>query len=386
MINKVKEKITEILSKIRAKIEANENLSKRFGFVLEKIDSFAKKDHMDGIKRKKRFFKKLKKIFSLKNVSVFLAIMISAPAIVFFAYTYIDYTTSKKIEHLSHNSKIIVNLDYATSFILKRLETTKISKKKVRKLIKVLNGQDSFGRMHKFSPCDRSILAFGERPQGGIVTIDKKFEPYGFVITAYNCEVEPLAEKFIKLKRPKFKKKKTKKSKVKGHGINESTHTSQHGNKSTNTNETHSNKVTAPSETTSHAGHSSTNEKESHTNTHQTDSKEEKHNTSSETKDNNHQTKPLNNEGKHETSPEKHDNNHQTKPLNNEGKHETSPENHDNKHQTDSTQKDNKSSHSKSADSHVDNSKNNDNHSKEINTKAEKIEQKTEIHQTEQHH
>lgn len=211
------EKFQNIINDIKLKLQSN----KIIAGLLEKIQifiiKFRKKQKTDSEKSnklKRVWQRRFKKIFSLKSITSVIAILISIPAILFYVYAFIENNDSKTIDEKSVNRIINSNLNYATVYLIKELKYRRIQKKQLRGLIKQLNGVDSYGNMHKFAPCkEYRELMFGETPAPGNVVIWKP-TGYEFEITSYNCTLEPLLTKTIKLKiPPKAPKKASKKKK-----------------------------------------------------------------------------------------------------------------------------------------------------------------------------
>ena len=210
----MKEKIKDIIEKIRTTIkeqlEKNKALAEKFEKIKSLLEKLNKNKQTTSKTRgkKKAFVRKIKKIFSAGSIATVMGIIISIPAIAFLGYSSYDYVISQKQEKLSTESIVKSNLNFATKQMIKLLSVKKIKKKNLRRIIKKLNGEDDFGRLHKFGPCEGGYVAFGEYPTPGNVVI-KKPTRYEFEITAYNCEVEPIVTKTIKLKPPEKKQKTT---------------------------------------------------------------------------------------------------------------------------------------------------------------------------------
>lgn len=196
-------------------IESIKPLSEFLNKINEKLNTISKKLPVKKRRKTSSSVRKAKKIVFIKSIIYLFAFTISLSGITLLGYSIYDYINAKQAEKKSNYYIIKANLYYAKASLLKTLKNRKIKRKNIRRIVKILNGEDSFGRMYNFSPCDKSVLAYGESPYPGNVTIIKKYyNPYGFVLTAYNCKVEAIESVIIKIKKPPRIKKDKKKESV----------------------------------------------------------------------------------------------------------------------------------------------------------------------------
>lgn len=197
------EKIKNIISTIKDTFSTIKDIQSFRELIKKKIADFRKpqKKSPSKVSQQYKFIKKVRQIFSLHSIVPVFGLIISMGALGLFGYSAYDYWEAKTAEQYSKDNIIRANLEYATADILLRLKKTKVKRKNLRRIMKELNGEDRFGRLSNFSSCNPEVLAFGEQPGEGNVVI-KKPTRYQFVITAYDCKAEPLANKTINLKRP----------------------------------------------------------------------------------------------------------------------------------------------------------------------------------------
>lgn len=139
--------------------------------------------------------------FKLVYILYFVCLVISLSGLTYLVIEVIDYFYAKEFEVNSKNYRIISNFEYGKKYLLMELKVRKIKRKHLRTLNRELNGEDWQGRVNKYSPCDESVLAFGEYPDKGNIVI-KKPDKYKFVITAYDCNVKPLIGTSLIIKKP----------------------------------------------------------------------------------------------------------------------------------------------------------------------------------------
>jgi hypothetical protein len=211
MIEKIRDKIKDLTLKIAEKAgfkEKLENLYEKLGEKFNKIYKPIKRKKLINLSAKNQ--RRLEKMLSYRMWVPIFGGVISILGIIFLGYTSYDYLHAKAIKSKSKDSIVLANLNFATVSMIKILKSRRVQQKDLRRIIKELNGIDEFGRMHKFSPCDESVMAIGETPKPGNIVINRVY--YNIELTAYDCEIEPIAKNTIKLKKPPRKKKKKKKN------------------------------------------------------------------------------------------------------------------------------------------------------------------------------
>lgn len=201
MLNKFKEKLEQQVDKLKEKVPGLKPVIELGDKITAKLlDKFG--DTPEKLVKRKRFFRRIRNFFSIRNVAMIIGIIVSIPGIAFLVYTSINYYHSNKNELSSTEYITISNLNYATKYLVHRLKTERTTRKDIRKIIKELNGIKKFGDAAKPGPCADGNLAFSESAKPGTVILN--FDPYeyAFIFEGYNCDARLIVSNTIKLKRP----------------------------------------------------------------------------------------------------------------------------------------------------------------------------------------